>query len=60
MLLARQAWKARRVRAYIKGTAERIDENARQAGVFIEVTTGWRHRLPMERGRPGRIYGSSS
>jgi hypothetical protein len=25
--------------AYIKGTAEKIDENARQAGVFIEVTT---------------------
>ena len=24
---------------YIKGTAEKIDENARQAGVFIEVTT---------------------
>lgn len=24
---------------YIKGTAERIDEDARQAGVFIEVTT---------------------
>jgi hypothetical protein len=25
--------------AYIKGTAERIDEEARKAGVFIEVTT---------------------
>lgn len=25
--------------AYIRGTAERIDEDARQAGVFIEVTT---------------------
>ena len=25
--------------AYIKGTAERIDEDARKAGVFIEVTT---------------------
>jgi hypothetical protein len=25
--------------AYIKGTAERIDEDARRAGVFIEVTT---------------------
>jgi hypothetical protein len=37
-------WRARPGRldeynAYIKGTAERIDENARQAGVFIEVTT---------------------
>jgi hypothetical protein len=25
--------------AYIKGTAEKIDEDARRAGVFIEVTT---------------------
>ena len=25
--------------AYIKGTAEKIDEDARKAGVFIEVTT---------------------
>ncbi len=25
--------------AYIKGTAERIDEDARKAGVFVEVTT---------------------
>lgn len=37
-------WRARPGRlndynAYIKGTAERIDEDARKAGVFIEVTT---------------------
>jgi hypothetical protein len=37
-------WRARPGRveeynAYIKGTAERIDEDARQAGVFIEVAT---------------------
>lgn len=37
-------WRARPGRlddynAYIKGTAERIDEDARRAGVFIEVTT---------------------
>ncbi len=37
-------WRARPGRleeysAYIKGTAERIDEDARRAGVFLEVTT---------------------
>lgn len=37
-------WRARPGRvddynAYIRGTAERIDEEARKAGVFIEVTT---------------------
>jgi hypothetical protein len=37
-------WRARPGRleeysAYIKGTAEKIDEDARRAGVFLEVTT---------------------
>jgi hypothetical protein len=32
--------------AYIKGTAERIDEDARKAGAFIEVTTVLADKTP--------------
>jgi hypothetical protein len=44
-------WRARLGRldeynAYIKGTAEKIDEDARKAGVFIEVTTVLATRNP--------------